>query len=543
MNAAVRVPSSFILHPSSLFLVLIPFAAAAGETAAIVPPPVARVVLYPDAAMVSRIADVRCAEGTAIAAFPGLPPSLDPGTFRASAPGAKVEGLSATERVRRDPWSAEIRDLEAQLEALRARDAAAERRAERAAAARASALSLRGAAAPFIAREGALEPKPAVEAWAAALDATRAAIEAADAAVRAADAERRELSRRLDELQRRRDELAGAAPPRAWDVEVIVRCNTKTRVELSYVTGAARWSPAYEARLDEAAGTVAVTVLADARQETGEDWKDVSVALSTAQSRRDARPPKPQRLLVRAEAPQESKKVLVARREDVSHLEEAAQPAGGEGAVRAEDQGVSVRLEVPGKAGLAGDGHAVRLPVETLRWPAQLALVAVPKALPAVFHSATTTSGAKYPFPPGPVDLFNAAGFLGTAAMPRTASGERLELAFGIDESVKVRRTVLREDNEATGLLGKGRRMSHAYRIDLENHGKAPATVTLREHVPVSELDDVTVAVAKETTPGYEQVASDGLLTWKVGVPAAGARSVELHFEVEIPSKYDAAGL
>ena len=65
----------------------------------------------------------------------------------------------------------------------------------------------------------------------------------------------------------------------------------------------------------------------------------------------------------------------------------------------------------------------------------------------------------------------------------------------------------------------------------------------LQEHIPVSELEDVKVVVEKETTGGYSQVATDGLLAWPVTLGPGERKTVELHFTVEVPTKYDPAGL
>ena len=48
------------------------------------------------------------------------------------------------------------------------------------------------------------------------------------------------------------------------------RAGGRTQVELSYLTTAARWTPAYEARADASAHSMELSVLADVQQQTGE---------------------------------------------------------------------------------------------------------------------------------------------------------------------------------------------------------------------------------------------------------------------------------
>lgn len=512
-------------------------------------PPVNRVVVYSDAALVTRATTVRCGPETVTAHFPGLPPSIDATTLRASAQGtgAQVEGLGVEEVVRREPYSAEVRQLDTQIEALRRRETSIERRIEQASSAREQAESLRQSTHAFLAREAAASPKPNVAAWTAALDVTREAVRDADARRHSAQIELRDVLEEIERLEQRRSRLAGAAPTKAFDASVVLRCRSgEARVELSYLTAGARWSPAYEARSTTARDAVELTVLADVVQSTGEDWRDVEVTLSTARARRDARPPEPMRLYVGAFNEPEKRKVLVRRDEDASHVQDVSDAGGaqqGADSFEAQDEGLSVQLRVPGRSQLPGDGRTQRLKVESLRLAATYGLVTVPKLLPVVLLSAEARNVARYPLLAGPVDLFSPDGYLGTATLEHTAQNDTLRLAFGVADEVKARRVVLTEQQKSPGFLSN-RRLIFGYRIELESFASKPVTVRVQEHVPVSELDDVKVELDEQkTTRPFELLRTDGLVTWPVTLKPGEKRAVELHFVVQIPEKYDAAGL
>src|SRR5207244_6846951 len=94
----------------------------------------------------------------------------------------------------------------------------------------------------------------------------------------------RELSRQLAEMRRRMGQLGEARQRRERRAEVLVSCpaGKTARVELTYMVGGASWQPAYEARADEAAGRVALSLYATVQQSTGERWEQAQVALSTA---------------------------------------------------------------------------------------------------------------------------------------------------------------------------------------------------------------------------------------------------------------------
>ncbi len=510
--------------------------------------PVVRAVVYPDRALVTRSLEVPCGKTPSGATFAGLPWGLDETTLKATASGAggRIEGLSLRQRVLQDAHLAQVHALDQRLEALRARIREVELQRAQAASSRAQGESLRATVPEFVAREAAAEPKPQTKAWAAALESSRRIIEAADDGLRKADASLRELNRDLQELLSQRGTLASDGPARAMEAEVLVRCSRAgaARVELSYMAGGVSWQPVYEARAARAREKVELAMLAQLVQATGEPWDGVQLTLSTATTRRDATPPEPKRLYVGATPEDKKKKVLVKRYEEVAHLSSlTTASAGSEGQAQTEEAGLSVRFEVPGKVDLPGDGRPMRLLVSRHSLPATFGLLTVPKMAPFAFRSAEVINRTAHPLLPGRVELFAGGSYLGHSQLGHVPNGDRLELAFGIEEPVKVRRVILTEQAKDPGFLGSTRRLNYGYRFELASHAAGPVELKVQEHVPVSQLDDVKVVLGEKTSSGYELAPADGIVTWKVKLAPGEKRELELHFAVEIPEEYDSSAL
>jgi uncharacterized protein (TIGR02231 family) len=108
---------------------------------------------------------------------------------------------------------------------------------------------------------------------------------------------------------------------------------------------------------------------------------------------------------------------------------------------------------------------------------------------------------------------------------------------------VRVTREVVEEVKRAEGLFKDRVRFGYAYRFKVANPGAQPTTVEVLDHIPVSELADVTVEIDPSTTPGYTRQAEDGILRWLVQLRPASAGEVLLRFHVDVPTSYDMAGL
>jgi hypothetical protein len=118
-----------------------------------------------------------------------------------------------------------------------------------------------------------------------------------DARIRELDADLEQNARalnaaRLDAEQATAEQREGASRPSfACVVRLAAGEGALAGLQLEYVTAAARWWPTYKAWLGKGATTVRWEIDALVAQASGEDWKDVAIALSTADLITDARLP------------------------------------------------------------------------------------------------------------------------------------------------------------------------------------------------------------------------------------------------------------
>ena len=497
---------------------------------------VARVVVYPDRAQVTRTQEVQCGAQATQLEFAALPPSADPGSLRAFVSEGVVESVDLIEEPRATAFSAEVNDLETQLRRLGAQLQALHDAREKAQGLDRLAGNLEAVASNLI--SGEMQQQPDLKSWRAALDQTLKARLLAAQQRSEAGARERELQRQGSDARRKLARLGAARSRSERRAQVLVSCPAGhgARVELTYLVGGAFWQPAYEARAEE--GTVLLSLFATVRQSTGENWDGAALALSTALPAQDATPPKIAPLLVYAQEREPPKKVLVRRDELQRHAEEGAAGRTVADGMQAEEQGLSVQLQVKGRSTVSGDGTPARLFVASTRLAAAFAWKTVPRQVPFVFRVADLVNTAPFPLLPGEVDLFRSGAYLGRIPLERVAEGARFHLSFGLEEGVKIKRVVLEEIVRDEGIFKSSRRFRYAYRFEVENHLPRPEQIELAEQVPVSELSDVEVGLEEKTTPGFTRNAGDGIVIWKLPLEAGEKRTLQLAFHVDVPQDY-----
>ncbi len=502
-------------------------------------PPIDQVVVFPDRAQITRVADVTCGAKVRVE-FTHITPAAGADTFRARVADGSVLGMRAEQKVRTDEFAASLKEAQDKLKVLDEQLAQLQQGRIRADALNRLGDQFSTVAVTMVSRELAAE-RPDTKAWASSFDASLKARIAANEVRADTDTKIRALEEQREVLWRKVSQLQAWSRRSEWTVEVLVACpaGKAAKVELTYLVGGASWTPAYEARADEQANAVELSTWATVKQTTGEDWKDASLLLSTAVPSQNATPPDVKKLVVSALERQPEKKVLVRRDEVVDHATASGGLAGGETALKARAQGLSVQLQVPDRGTVLGEGTPIRLFVAKTKLKATFTLRAIPRMQAFVFRVADVTNQAPFPLLAGPLDAYRSTGFIARYSIDRVAEGGPLTLTFGAEDTVRLKRVVLEELKRDVGLFNGKKRFSYSYRFELANYGKSAVDVEVADGLPVSELDDVSVSVEPKTTAGYKLDPQDGIAKWKVALKPGDKRNVELVYKVDVPNTYD----
>jgi uncharacterized protein (TIGR02231 family) len=505
-----------------------------------------RVVIFPDRAQVTRVTQLTCGARVPVK-FENIPPAAGADSFRARVEGGTIDGLRSELITREKEFSAKAEALNAQIEALDLERNALNDQFTRAQGQQQLANQFTSVGMQQISRELAAE-KPDTKAWQVAIDSSLSTGAAGARLKTETRAKLVQADRKLQELQLKLEGVQVAAQKRSWTVEVLASCPAGQTAELAltYLVGGASWTPSYEARADEAGNAVDLSTWATISQSTGEDWAQVDLTLSTAVPSQNATPPELKKLLVQGYEKAPEKKVLVRREEYVEHAQASAESPPepqAQTTPRVRAQGLSVQLVVPEKSRVPGDSSPVRLFVGKSHLKASFELRATPKLFPVAFRVAELTNQAPWPLLPGRIDAFRSTGLVGRYPLERVAQGGVFTITFGVEDSVRVKRSVVEELKRDTGLFNDKKRFTYAYHFELANYGKTPLDVALSDHLPVSEMNDIAVSISEKTTAGYSVNPQDGIAKWKVSLKAGEKKSVDFAFRVDVPTSYDMGGL
>jgi uncharacterized protein (TIGR02231 family) len=502
------------------------------------------VTVYPDGASVTRVIALDLPAGDNTLVAKDFPLTLDPSSLRVEGEaGAKLTIGAIDTRPPRAAPPVNLPELDKRIEALKdqradlggAIDAAAARRkfAERFAKTSPAGLGEKGDARP-------------IAEWRAAFTAVAEEVASADAAIRDAERRQRDIDREIARL----DSDRAVKPPGKLEVRIDLASPTATNATLrvTYAVRNARWTPLYDARLDTGAKdrkpALELVRRAEVTQATGEDWSNVTLAVSTVRTARGGSAPELNSLIV--QYPQPPHPLGAAAFSDAVKPRSLPAPmALAQPVQRAEEQqaavevgGFQVTFRIPGRVSVGAAEDATSLRVSTATIAPDLSVRSAPVRDPTAFLEASFVQAEDAPLLPGRVAIYRDGMFIGRGQMAAAGKDETVRLGFGADDKVRIERSVVKRNEGSAGLIvTTSKTDERAFKTSVRNGHDFPIRIAVEDQLPVSENEEIQVEMLPSTTPPTTSNLRDrrGVLEWAFEAKPGEVRDIAFAWRVRWP--------
>jgi uncharacterized protein (TIGR02231 family) len=381
------------------------------------------------------------------------------------------------------------------------------------------------------------------------------------------DKQQEELAAKVEAAQRALNDLRGAGGRSFKTVTVRLDATTAgaLTLALSYAVPGASWTPTYDARVNSNEKTAALAYSGLVRQNTGEDWKDVALTLSTARPSLGGAAPTlppwsldvflPRPMPVAEAFPRRDMmmKSVAAAGSAVTYgttlanapalLEASAESKDASFATAAmEAAATSASFKVATPASVPSDNAPQKVPITTANLTATLEYLTTPKLLPAAFLTAKVANTSDFPLLAGAMNVFLDGTFVATSHLRTVMGGEKFDLALGADEGIAVKHKRVQRFTEDTGLTNSGKRITFEYLLTIQNNKKTGVHVIVADTLPVSRNEKVVV---KQLVPDAKELkpANDGAMKWTLDLKPGEKRELTLKFSVDYPNDIQVTGL
>lgn len=349
-------------------------------------------------------------------------------------------------------------------------------------------------------------------------------------------------------------------------IVVLVEKNTAGTLkgELKYNVSQAGWAPSYDLIAEDISGAIELKYKAKVFNNTGNDWENVAIKLSTGDPNLSASVPEmtPWRLNysnVSRNMSAKGKRTYAVPQVQSRQVPQQQQqmPAmndglNGQGRIQNINTGninginksvqmrtievseLSTEFEIERPYSIPSDAKPYIVEITEYDLTGSFAHVAVPKLDKDAFLLAKIIGWEKLDLVPGPSNVYFNQTYVGESYINTRNVEDTLGLSFGRDDKILVTRKRVEEFSNKS-VIGNSKKDTYAYEIIVKNNRARPVSMELFDQVPISTDSDIDVSVNEITDAEYDE--STGELLWNVKLDPGEAKKFTVSFTIKYPKE------
>jgi len=312
-------------------------------------------------------------------------------------------------------------------------------------------------------------------------------------------------------------------------------------IDLSFLLKSAGWKPYYSFRIDSQSGKYSIDWSAMIWQKSGIDWKDAEIRISTQKpaSFRDIPEAKPWYIDI-------SKGIfvypMIEKSSRAKSLDQFLPEEEQLQDVKVEEEVASVSFILPRKISIPSDGKPHMVVVDTAEKNTTMKYTVLPRVSLYAYLTADIENPFNYPILAGESKVYLDGKFVGDLSIKKNLyPGEKKLIPFGIDESIKVDRKLVKKFTEYQGAFNKEISINYEYLTEITNGKSIPIEIDLRDNIPVSKNEKIKIDIKEPKE--IDKIGQDGSFILKIYLNAKESYKLKTAFKVTYPVDLQVKGL
>ena len=316
------------------------------------------------------------------------------------------------------------------------------------------------------------------------------------------------------------------------------------KLNLSYVVTNAGWTPYYDLRSEASTGKLSLTYKAQVYQNTGLDWNEVKLNISTNNPRANKTKPElnPWYIDYTAYRKVTEKKSKMEYLSETNAIPQAAFNQGftlneNDKDAMTADQFTTVvhhliaaefKIDLPYNIKSNNEQHMVLIKQAEL--DTKFKYYSVPKMDAGVYLVAQMTKLDELQLVPAKANIYFDGSYIGETYIDPTTMDDTLNLSLGKDPNIVVKRTLLKKDCKEK-IIGEKKERTFAYQFEVLNLKSSAIELVIQDQLPVTQNADITIE-ATELSKGKQDDVS-GLIEWTLNLKGKETKKFDFNFKVK----------
>lgn len=353
---------------------------------------------------------------------------------------------------------------------------------------------------------------------------------------------------------------------------------TSLETTLQYLVSDCGWAATYDLSATDLSEKINLKYKAQVYNNTGNDWKDVVLSLSTADPNLSASHPvltpwylnpytdysgrtkneyyAPNSNVVQNDFRQQAiqningandriydnyynnadlQQAEADNRFDMNNFKAAQEKVvGNQSATMAmiEISELTAEFLIPNTFSCPSDAKPYLVEVKDMYLDATFSHVTVPKLDKSAFLLAHIANWQELELIPGPTHVYLAGRYVGMSEIDTRDVSDTLSLSFGRDDKVVVMRK-LKQEMSTKRVIGTTKRESYLYEIAVRNNRNEPIRLKIFDQIPISQSNDITVTVDQLSNGIMD--ALTGEVVWEMTISNGAVEGREIGYTVKYP--------
>lgn len=355
------------------------------------------------------------------------------------------------------------------------------------------------------------------------------------------------LEARLNDLRhwQTNNDLQGKPKGPVHRITVTLKANdyAKGRLDISYLVSQAGWIPMYDLRSEIANGKVNLNYKAQVYQNTGNDWEEVPLSISTNNPYQNKTKPTLHPWYIdfnlygnngygRAEQDQLQKKAeRLNYSQPMSVNEEINYDAiTADKFVQVVDHVISAEFKIDLPYTIRSNNEHHMVLVKNIDLDANYKYYTVPKYDAAAYLVAELTKLDDLQLVPAKANIFFDGSYIGETYLDPSTMDDTLELSLGKDPNIIVKRTLVQKECKEK-VIGTKTERTFAYRIDIKNLKASNIEIVVQDQIPITQNAEIEIT-ADELCKG-ELDKNTGIVEWKIPIKTMGNKEIKFSYTVK----------
>lgn len=329
--------------------------------------------------------------------------------------------------------------------------------------------------------------------------------------------------------------------------------SARGKLDISYLVGNAGWIPMYDLRSEITSGKINLNYKANVYQNTGVDWENVRLNISTNNPYQNKTKPtlnpwyvdyytynyknnsggsKPRSALEKKADSYGYNQPSSMAEQDLNSMDmEVDALYAGDFAVVV-DQIISAefQIDLPYTIKANNEKHMVLVKNEDLK--ADFKYYTVPKYDNGVYLVAELSKLDELQLVPAKANIFFDGSYIGETYLDPSTMDDTLQLSLGKDPNIIVKRTLLKHECKDK-IVGNNKERSFAYAIEVKNLKSTSIDIVVQDQIPITQNADITITAVELDKGKLEE--RTGIVEWKFSLKPKGEKDIQLKYEVKHP--------